>query len=349
MGENKHLTPVWIIYVDGKRLDTAHEGALRHIFINDFLNGISTFSVLFDASESNIAETDFFSQGSQVSIHLGYKDDVQEVFSGEVHALTVKCPEYGTVELEVTGHNILNRLNRGIHYRTFEEKAVSEILKGLIDSYSLQSEVEDFGSSHAFTSQEGETDYHFIAKCAEAYGKNFFAAGNKVFIGDEISVRSDEIIYELGKSLIKFEATLNTGNQLSSVDCIGWDSQKGESFIGTARLSDIPLTAGGSKKWTDISKSGNEKSIEDQVGLNLKDADEAKQLALGALQKRSFELYTAEGTGEGNYKLRPGMRVTIKTVGKKFEGEYIAFVVKHIFDHTAGYITQFKLGRNMVP
>lgn len=26
---NKHLTPVWIVYVDGKRLDTEHEGALK--------------------------------------------------------------------------------------------------------------------------------------------------------------------------------------------------------------------------------------------------------------------------------------------------------------------------------
>ena len=24
--EEKHLTPVWIVYVDGKRLDTEHEG-----------------------------------------------------------------------------------------------------------------------------------------------------------------------------------------------------------------------------------------------------------------------------------------------------------------------------------
>lgn len=31
MGENgnKHLTPVWIVYVDGKHLDTDHEGALK--------------------------------------------------------------------------------------------------------------------------------------------------------------------------------------------------------------------------------------------------------------------------------------------------------------------------------
>ena len=31
MGENKHLTPVWIVYVDGKRLDTDHEGALERM------------------------------------------------------------------------------------------------------------------------------------------------------------------------------------------------------------------------------------------------------------------------------------------------------------------------------
>ena len=27
--ENKTLTPVWICYVDGKRLDTKHEGVLK--------------------------------------------------------------------------------------------------------------------------------------------------------------------------------------------------------------------------------------------------------------------------------------------------------------------------------
>ena len=26
MGENKHLTPVWIVYVDGERLDPMYEG-----------------------------------------------------------------------------------------------------------------------------------------------------------------------------------------------------------------------------------------------------------------------------------------------------------------------------------
>ena len=44
--ENKNLTPVWIAYVDGKRLSTDYEGALRKIYINDRLDFIGTASLL---------------------------------------------------------------------------------------------------------------------------------------------------------------------------------------------------------------------------------------------------------------------------------------------------------------
>jgi len=40
---NKHLTPVWIVYVEGKRLDTDHEGALERITVDDCLNTESLF------------------------------------------------------------------------------------------------------------------------------------------------------------------------------------------------------------------------------------------------------------------------------------------------------------------
>ena len=43
-----HLVPVWIVYVDGKRLDTDHEGALERIVIDDKLNGVGTGVLEFD-------------------------------------------------------------------------------------------------------------------------------------------------------------------------------------------------------------------------------------------------------------------------------------------------------------
>ena len=60
MGENKHLTPVWIVYVDGKRLDTDHEGALERIVIDDKLNGVGTGVLEFDSSMIKIRDSGTF-------------------------------------------------------------------------------------------------------------------------------------------------------------------------------------------------------------------------------------------------------------------------------------------------
>ena len=54
--EEKHLTPVWIVYVDGKRLDTEHEGALQKIHMDDVLDGVGACTLEFDTSAVRIAE-----------------------------------------------------------------------------------------------------------------------------------------------------------------------------------------------------------------------------------------------------------------------------------------------------
>ena len=86
MGENKHLTPVWIVYVDGERLDPMYEGALEleRIVIDDKLNGVGTGVLEFDSSMIKIRDSGTFSLESYVSVHLGYKDDCEQVFAGEV-------------------------------------------------------------------------------------------------------------------------------------------------------------------------------------------------------------------------------------------------------------------------
>jgi phage protein D len=347
MSENKHLTPVWIVYVDGRRLDTEHEGALRRISVHDRLNGISTFSMLFDTSEAKIDGKGHISHESEISIHLGYKDDIEEVFSGEVLGFRGIFPEYGSEQVEVTGANVLHKFARAARSRSFEGKPVSDIIKGLIDGYSLKAEVDDFGADHDFLSEDEQTDYEYILEAAGLYGKQVFATGNTVYVSDEITVRKDEIIYEWGKSLIQFEAAQDISSLVSEVDYIGWDSLKNESFTGSATLSDLKVKAGGSTDWTGISKGGSGKFIETRVTQRLKDIDDATQLALGALQKNSFLFGNAKGTGEGNYKLRPGMRVNIKMTGTRFEGEYIAHEVTHCFDFKNGYTTDFVLSRNM--
>ena len=348
MSENTRLTPVWIVYVDGRRLDGDHEGALQSIVINDKLNGISTFTLLFDNADAKIRDLGVISLESEISIHLGYKDDIEEVFSGEITGFRLILPEQGIEKLEVTGCNILHRLNHAAHVRSFEEKAPSEIIKGIIDGYSLQAEIENFGVSQDFRFENAKTDLGYIYYITKAYGINFFAAGKKIYVKREITVRSDEVIFEWGKSLISFEAEQNVSRLLSECNYIGWDIHKNESYIGRAVLDDLPVKVGGDKNWKAISKGGNAMYIAAGSSCE-KDAEGAKQLALGELQANSFLFSHAKGSAEGTYRLRPGMRVTIKMTGETFDGEYIADNVCHRFDIETGYKTEFELKRNMCP
>jgi len=349
MRANKNLTPVWIIYSDGKRLDLEHEGALQSITVNDRLNGIGTFSIIFDTAEVKIREKGLIAPGSELSIHLGYKDDVGEVFAGEAAAFQGVFPEAGAEQLEVSGRNILYRLGHASHYRSFERKAPAEVIKGLIDIYSLKAEVDDFGAPKLFRLKEKITDYEYLMDQAKAYGKQVYASGRTIYVKNEISIRTDEVIYEWGKSLVSLKAGQDADGLISGVDYIGWDNLTDESFVGKATLNDIPVKVGGSKYWTDVYKGGGGSHTTVDADLSSEDSDDAKQLAIGMLQSNSYMFAHAHGKGEGNYKLRPGMRVTLKMVGESYEGEYIAETVTHRFDHRNGYTAEFGLKRNMCP
>jgi phage protein D len=347
MADNKHLTPVQIIYADGARLDVEHEGALREIVVKDVLNGISSFSILYDTSEVKIADKDLISLEGELAIHLGYKDDVEEVFVGEVLEMKAFCSEYGTEKLEVSGCNALHKLAHGEHSASFEKKKPSAVIKETIEAYSLTAEVDDFGVETEFSTQDGYSDYKYLMNMAHLYGKDVFADKDKIYVAEEISVRTDEVILEWGKSLISFEAGLNLKPLLSGYDYVGWDPLKGESFTGGATLSDLTLKVGGSNDWTKSSKGGSGKFTGYVSDLRLYDTDDAKNRAIGLLQKNSFQFGYARGKCEGNYKIRPGMRVTLKMVGEKFEGEYVAEEVLHRFSYTDGYTTSVVLKRNM--
>ncbi|MDR3303829.1 MAG: hypothetical protein LBS86_05395 [Treponema sp.] len=345
MSETTTLTPTCLITVDGSRLDTAHEGALADVTVHDRLNSVSTCSLLFNSAASKLLDTSVFSLESELIVKLGYKDALEEVFSGDVVALKALFSEWDGEQLEITGASALHRLCHGARVRHFEKKTLSERVKGIITGYALKADVDSFGAASDFTAQAGENDYDYVLRAAALYGKQVFAHGATIFIKDEVTPRSDEIVYEWGKNLTALEATQDIRRILSRVECVGWDAQQGAAFNGSAALSDLAVKIGGSKDVTALCKGGGAWT-ETRVNLSLKYRDDAKSQAKGILQSNSFLLSAATGSGEGNPKLRPGMRVTLKNVGKAFEGEYLADAVTHRLSENGGYTTSFTLKRN---
>lgn len=347
--ETKHLTPVWIAYIDGTRLDTDHEGALKSIVVKDVLNGISEASLVFDNSAVKLLDAGTLSLESQIVIHLGYKDDVDEVFDGEITGLSVRAEKYGTEEVVVHCSNSLYKLQHGVQCRSFEMKMASDVVTEIIEIYGLTGTVDAFGATLNFFDDIGKNDLQFVMELAAMYGKEVYAYGTDVYVTGEITVKTDPIIYEWGKTLSSFCATQDITEVISGCTRVGWESQKLADLSGVATLTDITVKVGGGNDWTKASKGGGGLWESIDIARNVLDAADAKNRAIGVLQKNSYKFGRCKGSGEGNYKLSAGMRVTIKYIGTAFSGEYIAEEVVHSFDIYGGYSTSFGLKRNMSP
>ena len=345
-GENRTLTPVWIAYVDGVRLGTGYEGALKRIYIHDRLDFAGTASLLFGSSPADFCNDGTFTIGSEVSIHLGYKDDVQEVFAGEVTGFAPRLNEYSSPLMEVKIHSKLHRLDKGTRCASFEHKTPAGIIRDIVQGYNLNADVEEFGPEYNYIEQKNFTDYGYIMYLAGKYGKTVYCHGNTVYVKTEIAPTDDDVVLEWGKSIISARAKTSMTKQLSAATCTGWSIMDCRGFAATATMKDIPLKIGGEYSWEDNSKGYDPKKIEQITTEEIIDEEDAAAVAKAYIQNRSFKFQSCDIKTQGNYHIKPGNRLMVKYIGKQSDGEYLIESVEHTLDMQEGFITKCHLIRN---
>ena len=345
-GENRTLTPVWIAYVDGVRLGTGYEGALKRIYIHDRLDFAGTASLLFGSSPLDFCNDGTFTIGSEVSIHLGYKDDVQEVFAGEVTGFAPRLDEYSAPLMEVKIHSKLHRLDKGTRCASFEHKTPAGIIRDIVQGYNLNADVEEFGPEYNYIEQKNFTDYGYIMYLAGKYGKTVYCHGNTVYVKTEIAPTDDDVVLEWGKSIISARAKTSMTKQLSAATCTGWSIMDCRGFAATATMKDIPLKIGGGYSWEDNSKGYDPKKIEQITTEEIIDEEDAAAVAKAYIQNRSFKFQSCDIKTQGNYHIKPGNRLMVKYIGKQSDGEYLIESVEHTLDMQEGFITKCHLIRN---
>ena len=345
-GENRTLTPVWIAYVDGVRLGTGYEGALKRIYIHDRLDFAGTASLLFGSSPLDFCNDGTFTIGSEVSIHLGYKDDVQEVFAGEVTGFAPRLDEYSAPLMEVKMHSKLHRLNKGTRCASFEHKTPAGIIRDIVQGYNLNADVEEFGPEYNYIEQKNFTDYGYIMYLAGKYGKTVYCHGNTVYVKTEIAPTDDDVVLEWGKTIISARTKTDLSAQLSAVTATGWDMRKCSGFTATATMKDVSLKIGGEYCWEDNAKGYDSHKVGQLSSSSFTDEKDAMEVARSVLLGRSLQFQSCEAKTEGNSRIRPGNRLTVKYLGRHSDGEYLVYSVEHSLSAQDGYFTTCHLKRN---
>ena len=345
-GENRTLTPVWIAYVDGRRLGTGYEGALKRIYIHDRLNFAGNASLLFGIPPLDFCNEGTFAIGSEVSIHFGYKDDVHEVFAGEVTGFAPRLDECSAPLTEVKIHSKLLRLNKGTRCASFEHKTPAGIIRDIVQGYNLNADVEDFGPEYSYIEQKNFTDYGYIMYLAGKYGKTVYCHGNTVYVKTEITPTDDDVVLEWGKSLISARTKTDLAAQLSAVAATGWDMRKCAGFTATATMKDVPLKIGGEYCWEDNAKGYDPHKVEQLCSSSFTDEKDAMEVARSVLLGRSLQFQSCDAKTEGSSRIRPGNRLTVKYLEKHSDGEYLVYSLEHDFSVQDGYFTTCHLRRN---
>ena len=76
------------------------------------------------------------------------------------------------------------------------------------------------------------------------------------------------------------------------------------------------------------------------------DEKDAMEVARSVLLGRSLQFQSCEAKTEGNSRIRPGNRLTVKYLGKHSNGEYLVYSVEHDLSVQDGYFTTCHLKRN---
>ena len=303
-------------------------------------------SLLFGSSPLDFCNDGTFTIGSEVLIHLGYKDDVQEVFAGEVTGFAPRLDEYSAPLMEVKIHSKLHRLNKGTRCASFEHKTPAGIIRDIVQGYNLNADVEDFGPEYNYIEQKNFTDYGYIMYLAGKYGKTVYCHGNTVYVKTEIAPTDDDVVLEWGKTIISARTKTDLAAQLFAVTATGWDMRKCSGFTATATMKDVPLKIGGEYCWEDNAKGYDSHKVGQLSSSSFTDEKDAMEVARSVLLGRSLQFQSCEAKTEGNSRIRPGNRLTVKYLGRHSDGEYLVYSVEHSLSVQDGYFTTCHLKRN---
>ena len=197
-----------------------------------------------------------------------------------------------------------------------------------------------------YIEQASFTDHSYIMYLAGKYGKTVYCHGNTVHVKTEITPTDDDVVLEWGKTIISARTRTDLAAQLSAVTATGWDMRKCSGFTATATMKDVPLKIGGEYCWEDNAKGYDSHKVWQLSSSSFTDEKDAMEVARSVLLGRSLQFQSCEAKTEGNCRIRPGNRLTVKYLGRHSDGEYLVQSVEHDFSAQDGYFTTCHLKRN---
>lgn len=333
---------------------------------NDKTFGAQTFSdTSFKYSDGPLLDP-----WQDVEVWVGYlrygNDERRRMLTGEITTLTPTFPSSGVSTVTVRGLNLFHRFRTEQATRPFFNKTDTEIAQLLVDEIAeevkkrvpgleLVLDPEDVARNrereekHEYLLMSNQYPIVFLMQRARRIGYELTMEEDptsdtrKVIFhyGSTSLISRPTYILEWGKTLLSFQPTLQTANQVSEVTVRGWSPQSKDKIEATAtrqKLVDEKLIAPSD---IDLAEPELAQKLEIVVDRPIRSQAEADELALKTLRKIGETLITAQGKTIGVPDLRAGSKIELRGLGRRFSGTYLVTATTHNLGE-GGYTTDFE-------
>lgn len=294
-------------------------------------------------------DSSLFDEGSEIAIELGYVNQLDFAFLGEITAVSASFPATGIPELQVRGFSHYHRLQRKRRTKPFESSRASEIAMEIARDLGFEARVDKTDAEHRHTLSEDETYEQILKAKARPLGYEVVVK-NKILYFQKprylVSPSQDHTL-EWGKDLESFNPAIATYSMPTEVIVRASQTSGGggkAALVGKAKAGEERVKMG-EKTGSEIAKTifgDNPVKLTENA---VTDQKEARDIALAHLETQSLDFITARATSIGNPALTARQVVKIKGAGKRYSGNYYVTSVTHTLD-ARGFLTSFELKRN---
>ena len=344
------LAPEFRIEINGREVSEQLRADLIGVHVVDDVETIGMFAIdlnCWNGVEMKVKwiDDDLFRAGNSVVVRIGYRDDVAEVFAGEISGLEPEFHASEKPKMTVRGYDRRQRLLKRKSTRSYLRMKDSDIAQQLASDSGLQPRVDDTGAPLEYVLQHNQTDLAFLQQRAERIGYEVFVESKTLHFRARPLSGSAALVLKREVELLEFYPRSTTMNQVSEVEVRGWDPKQKQSIIGRSQAGDVRGRFGATTGAAAARRSfGGPKQL--QVRSPVSTQAEADALAVGLLNETALQHVTGDGVCIGRPDLRPGRLVKIDDIGTRFSGLYYVVSTEHVYSRQRGYRTNFSVRRN---
>ena len=343
--------PDFDVLIAGTPLSLDAQAHIVEVSVDDSVELPSMFTLKIagtdDEEEDNPwIDDDAFAIGNAVEVKLGYAEDLESVFKGEITALEPEFMYDRLPVLTVRGYDRRHRLMRGRKTRTFLKLKDSDIASQIASEAGLTAETEDSKVTHDYVVQANQTNMEFLQERARRIQYEVVVDDKKLLFHPAPVAESEVFTVTPADHLVEFYPWLTSAQQLSEVTVRGWSPKEKKEILGQAKSGDVTSTMGGQKSGPKLAEAAFGAAAGLLTALPVMTQAEADQIAKAYLNDAALELIDGEGVCLGRTDLRAGKVIKIDGVGKRFGGQYYVTSAVHRYGPADGYLTHFTVRRN---